>query len=192
MRNQNPFAVKPLLVLFAIWVSATSALAQEPVGCDKFKWPLDKERATLTGTDLPKLASGSRANWPLPFATIVTLIPFADAKLAVAPERAPKLNNSFAGSIDVAAPARSGTYKITLSSEGWIDVVQSGKRLKSIAATGCDGVRKSVKFELGAARFPVQFSGVEASSVGVAISRGLTFIFPPPACGGERRRISRQ
>ena len=36
------------------------ALAQEPVGCDKFKWPLDKERATLTGTDLPKVASGSR------------------------------------------------------------------------------------------------------------------------------------
>ena len=36
------------------------ALAQEPVGCNKFKWPLDKERATLTGTDLPKVASGSR------------------------------------------------------------------------------------------------------------------------------------
>jgi hypothetical protein len=166
--------MRSLLLIFAVSVSITPALAQEPVGCDKFKWPLDKERATLTGTDLPKLASGSRANWPLPFATIVTLIPFADAKLAVAPERAPQSNNSFAGSIDVAAPARSGAYKITLSSEGWIDAVQGGKRLKSIAATGatgCDGVRKSVKFELGAAPFTVQFSGVEASSVGVAISR---------------------
>jgi hypothetical protein len=166
--------VKSLLVLFALWASAASAFAQEPVGCDKFKWPLDKERATLTGTDLPKLASGSRADWPLPFATIVTLIPSADAKLAVAPERAPKLNKSFAGSIDVAAPARSGTYKITLSSAGWIDVVQGGKRLKSIAATGatgCDGVRKSVKFDLGGAPFTVQFSDVEAGDVGVVISR---------------------
>ena len=166
--------MKPLLVLFALWVSTASAFAQEPVGCDKFKWPLDKERATLTGTDLPKLASGSQADWPLPFATIVTLIPFADAKLAVVPEREAKSNHSFAGSIDVAAPARSGTYKITLSSAGWIDVVQGGKRLKSIAATGatgCDGVRKSVKFELGAAPFTVQFSDVEAGSVGVAISR---------------------
>jgi hypothetical protein len=174
MRNQNQFAVKPLLVLFAIWVSGGCALAQEPVGCDKFKWPLDKERATLTGTDLPKLISGSRASWLLPFATTVALIPFAGAKLAVAPERAPKSDNSFAGSIDVAAPARSGTYKITLSSAGWIDVVQGGKRLKSTAATGatgCDGVRKSVKFELGAAPFTVQFSDVEADSVGVVISR---------------------
>ena len=56
MRNQNDRAVKPTFVLFALCVSVAPALAQEPVGCDKFKWPLDKERATLTGTDLPRLA----------------------------------------------------------------------------------------------------------------------------------------
>jgi hypothetical protein len=165
--------VKPLLIFFALSVSIAAALAQEPVGCDKFKWPLDKERATLTGSDLPKLASGSRVKWPLPFATIVTLLPFADAKLSLPPERAPKPNNSFAGFIELAAPTRSGTYKITLSAAGWIDVLQDGKRLKSIAATGatgCDGVRKSVKFELAAAPFTVQFSGIDASSIGVAIS----------------------
>src|SRR5689334_14951864 len=173
MRDANNRAMKPLFILFALCVSAAPALAQEPSGCDKFKWPLDKERATLTGTDLPKLASGSRANWPLPFATTVALVPFSEAKLAIAPERAPKSNNSFAGLIEVAAPPRSGTYKITLSSEGWIDVVQNGKRLNSIAstgATGCAGVRKSVKFALGAAPFTAQFSGIEANSVGVAIS----------------------
>lgn len=165
--------MRPCLVLFAVFVSAVPALAQEPSGCDKFKWPIEKERATLTGTDLPKLPSGGRAPFPLPFATLVTLTPFADAKLPVAPERAPKSNNSFAGSIEVAAPARRGTYKITLSSEGWIDVVQDGKRIQSIAATGvtgCNGVRKSVKFELAAAPFTVQFSGVGADSIGVAIS----------------------
>jgi hypothetical protein len=166
--------MRSLLVMLALCLSAASALAQEPVGCDKFKWPLDKERATLTGSDLPKLASGSRVKWPLPFATTVTLLPLAEAKLLLPPERAPKSNNSFAGFIELTAPARSGTYKITLSSEGWIDVVQDGQRLKSIAATGatgCDGVRKSVKFELAVAPLTVQFSGIEASSVGVAISR---------------------
>ena len=56
MRDANNRAMKPLFILFALCVSAAPALAQEPVGCDKFKWPLDKERATLTGTDLPKLA----------------------------------------------------------------------------------------------------------------------------------------
>ena len=166
--------MKPLLVLFALCVSAAPALAQEPVGCDKFKWPLDKERATLTGSDLPQLASGSRVTWPLPFATTVALLQFAEAKLLLPPEHAPKPNNSFAGFIELTAPASSGTYKITLSSEGWIDVVQDGQRLKSIAATGatgCDGVRKSVKFELAKTPFTVQFSGIEAGNVGVAISR---------------------
>jgi hypothetical protein len=171
--------MKPLLVLFALLVSAllvsaVPALAQEPSGCDKFKWPLDKERATLTGSDLPKLASGSRVTWPLPFATTVSLLPFTEAKLPVAPERAPKSNNTFSGFIEAPSPAKSGIYKITLSSEGWIDVVQDGKRLKSIiatGATGCEGVRKSVKFSLAAAPFTVQLSGIDANSVGIAISK---------------------
>ncbi|MGC1235197.1 MAG: hypothetical protein WA838_11105, partial [Xanthobacteraceae bacterium] len=77
----------------------------------------------------------------------------------------------YAGFIEVPAPAQSGTHKITLSSEGWIDVVQDGRRLKSLTATGCTGVRKSVKFELAAAPFTVQLSGIEANSVGVVISR---------------------
>ena len=166
--------MRPLLAILALCVSATTALAEEPAGCDKFKWPLDKERATLTGSDLPKLASGSRVRWPLPFATTVTLLPSAEVKLPIAPERAPKSNNTFAGFIEASAPAQKGTYKITLSSEGWIDVAQNGERLKSIAATGaigCDGIRKSVKFELAKTPFTVQFSGVENGSVGVVISR---------------------
>src|ERR1700722_4900798 len=140
----------PLIVLVAC-LAAGPCLAQEPVGCDKFKWPLDKERATLNGTDLPKIASGNRVTWPIPWATTVTLVPFADAKLPAAPERAPKSPTSFAGFVEVPAPAKAGSYKITLSSEGWIDVVQDGHAVKSTAfsgALGCDGVRKSVKFDL--------------------------------------------
>ena len=148
-------------------------LKQEPVGCDKFKWPLDKERATLTGTDLPKVASGASVTWPIPWATIVTLAPLADAKLPVAPERAPKSPTSFAGFVQVHAPAKAGTYKITLSSEGWIDVVQDSHAVKSSAfsgATGCEGVRKSVKFELAAQPLTIELSGVPSDSIGIAVS----------------------
>jgi hypothetical protein len=146
---------------------------QEPVGCDKFKWSLDKERATLTGTDLPKVASGASVMWPIPWATIVRLAPFADAKLPVAPERAPKSPTSFAGFVQVGAPAKAGTYKITLSSEGWIDVVQDSHAVKSSAfsgATGCEGVRKSVKFELAAQPLTIELSGVPSDSIGIAVS----------------------
>jgi len=147
-----------LALCLTICLGVAPLLAQAPSGCDKFKWPFDKERATLTGTDLPKVASGSRINWRLPFATIVSLVPLADAKLPLAPERTPKSNASFAGFIQAPAPAKTATYKITLSSEGWIDVVQD------------DRVRKSVKFELAAVPFTVQLSNVEANSVGLVIS----------------------
>ena len=166
--------MRTVLIVLCFCATIAPALAQEPIGCDKFKWPLDKERATLTGSDLPKLASGSRVQWPLPFATTVTLLPYGEVKFPVAPERTPKSNNTFAGFIGASAPAQSGTYKITLSSEGWIDVVQGGERLKSVAATGatgCDGVRKSVKFELAKTPFTVQFSDIQAGSIGVVISR---------------------
>ena len=153
--------------------AAAPAFAQEPVGCDKFRWPLDKERATLSGTDLPKVTSGSEVKWPLPFATVVALSPLVDAKLPIAPERPSKSQDTFGGYIQIAAPAKADTYRITLSLAGWIDVVQDGHRLRSSAATGatgCEGVRKSVKFELGASPFTVQLSGVGANTIGLVIS----------------------
>jgi len=165
--------VRSLIIALALSFAAAPVLAQEPSGCDKFKWPLDKERATLTGTDLPKVTSGSRIDWRLPFATIVSLVPLADAKLPIPPERAPKTNESFAGFIQSPPPAKAATYKITLSAEGWIDIVQDGRRVESKTSTGvkgCPGVRKSVKFDLAAAPFTVQLSDIEANSVGLVIS----------------------
>lgn len=165
--------MRPLVIALVVCSIAAPCLAQEPVGCDKFKWPLDKERATLNGTDLPKVASGDRVAWKIPFATTVALVPFADAKLPLPPERAPKSPTSFAGFIEAPAPSRAGTYKITLSAAGWIDVVQAGKLVKSGAssdAMGCAGLRKSVKFDLAAAPFAVEMSGVEANSIRIAIS----------------------
>jgi hypothetical protein len=164
---------KTAIIVWLVCTMAAPALAQEPVGCDKFKWPLDKERATLNGTDLPKLASGERAAWPIPFGTMVALAPFSDAKLPTPPERAPQSPASFAGFILAPAPPHAGTYKITLSSEGWVDVVQEGHTVKSSAfsgATGCEGIRKSVKFDLAAQPFTVELSGVPADAIRMAIS----------------------
>ena len=173
--------MKIAFIVLAAVVAATPALAQdraqeptkEPVGCDKFKWPLDKERATLTGTDLPKIVSGARVAFPIPFGAIVALKPFADAKLPTPPERAPKSPDSFAGYFEVPAPKQAGSYKITLSTEGWIDVAQSGQAVKSTAfsgAMGCEGIRKSVKFDLAAAPFTVELSSIKADEIKLAIS----------------------
>jgi hypothetical protein len=165
--------VRTAFIAIVTCLAAGSALAEEPVGCDKFKWPLEKERATLNGTDLPKVVSGDRITWPIPFATSVALSPLADAKLPTPPERTPKSPDTFAGFVQVAGPAKAGTYKITLSSEGWIDVLQDGHAAKSIAfsgATGCEGVRKSVKFDLTAQPLTLELSAVPANSIRIAIS----------------------
>jgi hypothetical protein len=165
--------VKTAFIVIAACAVAAPAFAQEPVGCDKFKWPLDKERATLNGADLPKIVSGDRVTFPIPFATIVGLLPFADAKLPAPPERAPKSPDSFAGFFEAKAPAQAGTYKITLSAEGWIDVAQAGQAVKSTAfsgAQGCEGIRKSVKFDLAAVPFTVELSSVKTDSIKLAIS----------------------
>jgi len=173
--------VRAVLIAVAAALIAGPCLAQgpkqeakqEPVGCDKFKWPIDKERATLTGTDLPKLASGASVTFPMPWASIVTLVPFTEVKLPVPPERAPKSPTSFAGFFDVRAPAKAGSYKITLSSEGWIEVVQDGHTVKSTAfsgALGCEGVRKSVKFDLAAKPLTIELSGVPNNVTMIAVT----------------------
>lgn len=160
------------IVALLILISA-SAAAQEPSGCDKFKWPLDKERATLNGTDLPKVKSGDRIAWPIPFAATIGLSNLADAKLPFPPEHAPKSPATFAGFIQAPAPPKAATYKITLSSESWIDVVQDGHMVKSSAfsgAVGCEGVRKSVKFNLAARPFTLELSDVPANSIRIVVS----------------------
>jgi hypothetical protein len=165
--------VRSVILALAACAIAAPALAQEPVGCDKLKWPLDKERATLNGSDLPKVVSGDRVAFPIPFATTVALARLADAKLPVPPERPPKSPTSFAGFLQVRAPAKSGTYKVTLSAEGWIDVVQNRHMVKSTAfsgATGCVGIRKSVKFDLAARPFTLELSGVPDNAIRIAIS----------------------
>ena len=153
------------LALIALLLAAP-AFAQEPVGCDKFKWPLDRERTMLANPTV--VASGSEVLQPLAAAMMLTLVPLADARLPVAPERAPKSPDSYAGFVRVSGVPKAGTYRITLSEAAWIDVIQDGAARKATAhsgATGCDGVRKSVKFELAPGPMIIELSGTTAHAV---------------------------
>jgi hypothetical protein len=163
--------MKSVCIAVLACLIAAPCLAQEPVGCDKFKWPLDKERAMLTG-DAPTVISGKTLP-PLPVSVIVALVPFAEAKLPLAPERAPKLPDTFAGFVAVPAPQHAGIYKVSLAAPAWVDVVQSGALVKSgdfSGATGCEGIRKSVKFDLAAQPFTVQLSAVQADAIRIAVT----------------------
>ncbi|MGY3605828.1 MULTISPECIES: hypothetical protein [unclassified Bradyrhizobium] len=151
--------------------SAPALAAEEPSGCDKFKWPIDRERAALTAPDRAKLTSGNEFAALSASGFTLTLVAPADAKLPRPPERAPK-DGTFAGFTSFKTTPKAGLYTISLSSGAWLDVVQDGHFLKPKAfsgATDCDGIRKTVKFELSASPFVLQISGVKENSISVAI-----------------------
>jgi hypothetical protein len=161
----------PLLIAFVLLTTAPALAAEEPSGCDKFKWPIEHERAALTAPDRIKLASGGElAATPSTGMTVALHAP-ADAKLPMPPERAPK-EGTFAGFANFKSAPKAGIYTISLSAGGWVDVVQDGHFLKPKAfsgATDCDGIRKTMKYELEAKPFVLQISGTKEDSVSIAI-----------------------
>ena len=160
-----------ILIALASFGAAPAWAADEPSGCDKFKWPIERERAALTAPDRVRLASGGElAGLPATGVTLALVVP-ADAKLPTPPERVPK-EGTFAGFANIKAAPKAGLYTVSLSSGGWVDVVQDGHFLKPTAfsgATDCDGIRKTMKYELTATPFVVQVSGTSDNSISIAI-----------------------
>jgi hypothetical protein len=160
-----------LLVALLLFGVVPAWAAEEPSGCDKFKWPIERERAALTAPDRSKLASGGELTaLPSTGVTLALRAP-ADAKLPTSPERAPK-EGTFAGFASIKNAPKAGLYTISLSSGGWLDVVQDGHFLKPTAfsgATDCDGLRKTMKYELSASPFVLQVSGAKEDSISIAI-----------------------
>jgi hypothetical protein len=161
----------PLLIVLALLATAPARAAEEPSGCDKFKWPIERERAALTASDRLKLASGADlATVPATGMTLALLTP-AEAKLPTPPERAPK-DGTYAGFANFKGAPKPGLYTISLSAGAWLDVVQDGHALKPKAfsgATDCDGIRKTMKYEISASPFVLEISGAKENALSVAI-----------------------
>jgi hypothetical protein len=162
---------KAIFVALTLLAAAPAFAAEEPSGCDKFKWNVDHARALLTAPDRAKLTSGSEvATLPATGMTIALVAP-ADAKLPTPPERAPK-DGTFAGFTKFTSAPKAGIYTVNLSEGAWIDVVQDGHFIKPAAfsgATDCEGIRKTVKFDLSASPFVLQISGARQNALSVAI-----------------------
>jgi hypothetical protein len=162
---------KSLLIALMLLGAAPVWAADEPSGCDKFKWNIDHERAALTAPDRAKLTSGNElAALPSSGITLALVAP-GDAKLPTPPERAPK-EGTFAGFTTVKAAPKAGLYTVSLSAGAWVDVTQDGHFLKPKAfsgATDCDGIRKTMKYELSASPFVLQVSGARENAISVAI-----------------------
>ena len=150
--------------------SCQASRAEEPRGCDAFKWPLQKEAALLQAPSLQELAADGTAQADGK-AYGLKLIEFTETHLPMPPERKPKISPSTAGFATFMAPT-AGAYQVVVSQAAWIDVVQDGHYVKPSAfsgATDCPGVRKSIRVDLAATPFTLQISGASATSIGMLV-----------------------
>jgi hypothetical protein len=160
-----------LLIAFVLAGTSAAWAAEEPSGCDKFKWSIERERAALTAPDRIKLASGGELTALPSTGILLGLRAPAEAKLPSLPERAPK-EGTFAGFANIKVAPKPGIYTVSLSTGGWVDLMQDGHFLKPTGfsgATDCDGIRKTMKYQISASPFVVQISGSKEESVSVAI-----------------------
>jgi len=151
------------LALAILLAAHASAGAQTPEACGKFKWSLERELAAIAAG--PLAAANGAAIAP-GTSYRVALTRDGQSAFTMAPERAPKAGTS-AASLSLTLPA-AGTYQVTLSDEGWIDVAQGGAGVKSSAFSGqkgCPGVRKSVRFSLAAGPATLDISNVDGDSL---------------------------
>ncbi len=152
-----------LLALLAI-----PARAEEPSGCDKFKWPIAREQSALASPDKQLVEDGGAVAPGK--AVIVHLAPVGKVHFAQEPQRAPAPDTA-AAVLKLAAP-QAGVYTISLSAGAWIDVIQDGAAQKPLAFSGardCPNIHKSLKFQLSAEDATLQISNVAASEISLVV-----------------------
>jgi hypothetical protein len=79
---------------------------------------------------------------------------------------------TFAGFTNFTSAPKAGIYTVSLSAGGWVDLVQDDRSLKPKAfsgATDCDGIRKTMKYQIEAKPFVLQVSGTREDSISIAI-----------------------
>ncbi len=154
------------------FATAKPAPAQDLAACDQFAWPVKREQALFASRELRHVASGTTLDSFPDRGIALELQPHDATPYKLPPGRPPKIANSSGGFVVISNVPKAGPYQITVSAEGWIDVIQDGKALASAAHSGrrdCPDVRKSVRFDLQSGAVTIQVSGVESKLIKLAI-----------------------
>lgn len=136
--------------------------------------PWNIERAWLRSEDAKQLQSGDVLSEPPSQALSIKLRPSAEIAHPVTPAGQPKGESSqtYGGVVSFSHVSRPGVHQVTLSGPGWVDLVQNAKPLLARSHTGksdCEGVRKSVRFDVQDGAFVMQLSGIPTDSVRVVM-----------------------
>src|SRR5262249_37450805 len=129
--------MRPILAaLVAFFAIMAAAQAEETASCAQFAWPLDAEKAWFAAPDLRKGPNGETIPAVVDGAIEVQLVDLEAAKLPKPPERAPKPPDLDAGFVTFSSLPKAGLLQVTLTGEGWIDMIQADAYLPSKEHTG--------------------------------------------------------
>ncbi|WP_414464319.1 hypothetical protein RLW55_05230 [Hyphomicrobium sp. B1] len=157
------------MVGVVVVATSASAFAAETGGCNSFTWPITTELKWMK-SESQDVASGGKLPSPPEKAVKLALEPMSAVSFPVAPTgRLKPHGEAYGGIIAFDSPSSApGAYQFSLDAPAWIDVIQDGKALKPTAHSGktdCDGVRKSVRFNLDPGPFTVEISNVKKDAI---------------------------
>ena len=104
------------------------------------------------------------------------LVPQASLRANPAPSHQPKNTTPYAGIFDLGSIDAAAAYRITISQDAWIDVVQDGKVLHQTGFTGsktCPEIRKSVRFDLNKGPARIMLSDAAQEQLNLEVLPGL-------------------
>jgi hypothetical protein len=137
-------------------LAGRAALAADADPCNAFSWNIAHERALFASTAQPLVAGRATASTPLLTTDRLyelQLAPQSEVKMVLPPGRNPKLQDGFAGMVRLQLP-HAGTYRISLDTAAWVDVIGDGQMINSAdfqGHAGCRAPHKMVQYVLPAA-----------------------------------------
>lgn len=163
----------PVAVAFALLL-APSARADEP--CLGFKWDVTHEHALFLGQATAVTAGKTADGAPMlspDTLYALALSPQEDVAFAVAPAKKMLADGASAGLVHLRV-TKTGSYRISVDTPFWIDVVNAGAMVPSTDFNGahdCDAPRKIVVYDLPADKdLVLQLSGATEPKVRIALT----------------------
>jgi hypothetical protein len=169
-----------VVILLAIAFAGTAARSQAEDVCTDFKWDVARERA-LFGEPATSLKGGTDlkgAPEVVPNRLYqLQLTPQDRVSFAAAPGNTVHAAGAFAGLASLRVPG-PGSYRVSIDSPAWIDVVANGSLVQPRdyqGQHGCKAPRKIVEFDLvGAQPFVLQLSSSSPDIIRLTITASPT------------------
>lgn len=162
--------MRSLLALLALPLLVSAASPEAVPPCPGVAAPLPASLAAWQAGPVVTAASDGAA-LRLNTRTAVTLAEAAAVHYLLPPEH-PGAAGSRGGVLTFTV-TRAGTYRIALGAAAWVDVVQGGKAVASVAhdhGPACSGIRKLVDFVLTPGSYALQLSGSSAPTLAMLVT----------------------